>query len=566
MSGWPKWMLCGAAVLLLGTVEKRNLGEPSAKDPKASSIDWSARCDDVRPCRIEVEGEVLVRTRRGSFACAEKDHLLICVWTHERGRDQAAWFVELETRRVSPVQIHPRTRVLGAPLWDPDGARLMIQRADGTLTTRTILPPGENETARPSASWWWFPETVRETSLLPLTSTGTNGALWTSTGHRFAVDTGHRDAPLTLPTSQEKDGIVRVHALGATPDGDVYMAGAWSWTADLGDGTVRSVVGRARGGTDAFLRRTGADGQVKWVRSWGGTGAESVYGVAVGSAHVVVLGRYQSVVDFDPGKTTDVKAVLGADDGVFLTRYKSDGTYDGTWTFARDAAPTSFDVFGEQLAFVGSFSGEAAIDPTNLEARVKATGKQDAFVGIASLKDGTVRLHTVAWAQGVGVRFGSDGTAWVLGHEVSPSGERSDAWIARVVEEGLALRTPLPGSRGASLSLQAVLDDGCLVLLGKGWPGVKAVTEHDLRPDLDAPSTFLSCARIGKPPAWTVMLPERFEVGSVTAVDGYLCVTGTVTGGPYDLDLDPATSTLVGDEDGRPVPVVGCMSLEALSR
>ena len=114
----------------------------------------------------------------------------------------------------------------------------------------------------------------------------------------------------------------------------VYVAGWFSGalTTDPGqDG--RALVGRGQSGaTDALLAKYTPDGQLAWVRGFGGRGIgpsqSSLATMALIDARgdVLLAGRFFGTdVDFDPDAGTAILSSAGQSDG-FVAKFGPDGT------------------------------------------------------------------------------------------------------------------------------------------------------------------------------------------------------------------------------------------------
>jgi hypothetical protein len=87
-----------------------------------------------------------------------------------------------------------------------------------------------------------------------------------------------------------------VTALAATLSGGVVMSGVLQGTVDFGDGDPITA-----NGTDAFVARYGASGNLLWVRVFGGPDHQGVRGMAVDptDGSVVIGGYYHTAIAFD---------------------------------------------------------------------------------------------------------------------------------------------------------------------------------------------------------------------------------------------------------------------------
>jgi len=162
------------------------------------------------------------------------------------------------------------------------------------------------------------------------------------------------------------------YATGVAVDGsgNVHVAGAFQNTVNFGAGNVTS-----NGSRDVFVTKLNAAGAHQWTTTFGGTGNDYGYGVAVdGSGNVHVAGFFRNTVDFGAGDVTSA----GLDDA-FVTKLNSSGAHQWTNTFGS----TSND-YGRGVAVDGSgnvyttgyFEGTVDFGAGD----VTSAGDEDAFV------------------------------------------------------------------------------------------------------------------------------------------------------------------------------------------
>ncbi|MEV4174340.1 alpha/beta hydrolase-fold protein [Nonomuraea sp. NPDC049709] len=102
----------------------------------------------------------------------------------------------------------------------------------------------------------------------------------------------------------------RLYGLAAAPDGGAYVTGYTKGALD----------GPNRGDKDALLARLTLDGEVSWIRQYGGPGEDKAYGIAADATTLYVTGSATAAL---PGTT----ALGGLD--AWIAAYTPDGTR--TW-------------------------------------------------------------------------------------------------------------------------------------------------------------------------------------------------------------------------------------------
>jgi hypothetical protein len=230
----------------------------------------------------------------------------------------------------------------------------------------------------------------------------------------------------------------RAKAVAVADDGSVFVGGDTVGELVV-DGTTYAPPGRA---ADAWLAHWTAAGDLKWVRVWGGAGADLVKGVAVDGTSVHAVGPFEGAIDLagvalDAGDSTDLA----------VARFGPDGAPDWVTTVAADEALTGAEVvraadggvlFGSWLApglRLRSPSGDATtVDASNGGTAWLAHYRHDGSVGMAATIEGTagggpdeidrvgdrVYLDLVVRGTGTvgaGTRIeadGKDGSLWAL--------------------------------------------------------------------------------------------------------------------------------------------------------
>lgn len=120
---------------------------------------------------------------------------------------------------------------------------------------------------------------------------------------------------------KDSDGA---NAVAATPDGGWLVAGSYTSNAQLGTVELKS-----RGGTDAFLLKLDAAGDLEWVKSFGGRYNDRIKLVgADGQGNIYIHGEFRDVADW--GGDKQLTAAGGADYDIVLAKYDLNG--DHKWS------------------------------------------------------------------------------------------------------------------------------------------------------------------------------------------------------------------------------------------
>ncbi|KPK77737.1 MAG: hypothetical protein AMJ79_02260 [Phycisphaerae bacterium SM23_30] len=139
----------------------------------------------------------------------------------------------------------------------------------------------------------------------------------------------------------------------------------------------------SNGQTDIFVTKMDGDRGHIWTRTIGGEDLDNSYGVAVDAAgNVFATGYFAGPVDFDPTDGTDNHYSNGGRD-IFVSKLNADGSYEWTATFGSDVNDTSYGVAVNSQGDVfstGLFYGEIDFDPTEGTDRHTAGDFYDVFI------------------------------------------------------------------------------------------------------------------------------------------------------------------------------------------
>ncbi len=170
-----------------------------------------------------------------------------------------------------------------------------------------------------------------------------------------AFDTGGQVQWLWHAGGPDSDGA---NAVAATPDGGWIVGGSYTSTSQFG-----TVELKAKGGTDAFLLKLDAAGDLEWVKSFGGRYPDRIKHLGVdGQGNIYVQGEFRDAADW--GGAKPLTAAGGADFDVVLAKYDLNG--DHKWSKR----------FGGQFDEHG---GGIAVDPAGNVTITGAFRKQISF-------------------------------------------------------------------------------------------------------------------------------------------------------------------------------------------
>ncbi len=231
-------------------------------------------------------------------------------------------------------------------------------------------------------------------------------------------------------------GRDRATSVAVDKDGNILVAGYFSGTVDFGGGPLTSA-----DLLDIFVAKYSPSGAHMWSKSFGGTGDDGCYGVAVDAAgNVFITGAFKSTVNFGSSTLTDF-----ASSEFFLAKFSASGAH----LWSRKATGNGID-FGLGLAIdangdvvtTGSFN--VAI---NFGGGILATaGGADVFLAKFSGADGSY-----VWAKRFGSTLGDQGTGVVV-----------DSSNNIIVTGSFSGTVDFSGGTGSPISTSAGLTDAFL--------------------------------------------------------------------------------------------------------
>jgi hypothetical protein len=160
-----------------------------------------------------------------------------------------------------------------------------------------------------------------------------------------------------------------------------YMGGFFPLTVDFD--TSANNLNYTATCRDAFVAKFDDSGNLSWAKQLGGTGDQSVYGIAVdNSNNVYVAGTFQGTIDLDPGANT-VNATAGGNGtaaDLFIVKLASDGSYTSSITIPDAPVNHLFISSQNKLLVSGRFFNTVDFDPGANTNSKTASASFDAYL------------------------------------------------------------------------------------------------------------------------------------------------------------------------------------------
>lgn len=212
------------------------------------------------------------------------------------------------------------------------------------------------------------------------------------------------------------DGEDVVRGMATDPQGNTYLTGYFTDTSSFGDGGAQTTI-TANGWFDVFVSKTDANGNLMWVKNFGGEGSD--LGTAVSfdaDGNTYVTGVFEGTVDVDPGPGT-VNFTSAGEQDIFVVKLSAQGNF----LWAKHMGGTGYEqttgigVDGLGNVYVtGYFYATASFNPTGIDvAEMSPAGMCDAFI-VKYKGDGSFD-----WAQ----RFGGEDIDLPMAMKVKENGD-----------------------------------------------------------------------------------------------------------------------------------------------
>ncbi|HNR86597.1 MAG TPA: SBBP repeat-containing protein, partial [Taishania sp.] len=164
--------------------------------------------------------------------------------------------------------------------------------------------------------------------------------------------------------------------------GNIYTTGFYSSTTDFNPnaGTFNIT---SQGSADVFISKLDASGNFVWAKSIGGTSADHGYGLTLDAlGNVLITGRFNNSVDFDPGAGVYNLSSQGNAD-VFILKLDALGDFVWAKTLGGTAADYGQSItvdINNNIYITGYFNGTVDFDPGVGVKNISSLGGTDVFI------------------------------------------------------------------------------------------------------------------------------------------------------------------------------------------
>ncbi|MEN8956604.1 MAG: SBBP repeat-containing protein, partial [Flavobacteriales bacterium] len=148
--------------------------------------------------------------------------------------------------------------------------------------------------------------------------------------------------------------------------GNVYTTGYFQGTVDFDPGIGLSNL-TSNGGSDIFIQKLNASGNLVWAKSFGGTGDDGGASISIdGSGNAYTTGYFQGTADFDPGSgVVNLTSNNGSSD-IYVQKLNSLGNLVWAKSFGGRNTDQGYSIAVDGIGNVystGRFTGSVDFDP-----------------------------------------------------------------------------------------------------------------------------------------------------------------------------------------------------------
>lgn len=172
------------------------------------------------------------------------------------------------------------------------------------------------------------------------------------------------------------------HSIKVSKSGNIYLTGVFWGTVDFDPGSGSSIL-TSNGYSDVFIQKLSNSGALLWAKSFGGAISDYAHAIAVDSLqNVFSIGRFNGVVDFDPGTNAYVDTSSGNTD-VYIHHLDANGNFIWVKTFGGtgfDAGHLLIVDDSSNVYSTGYYESTVDFDPGSSVSNHTSNGGRDIYI------------------------------------------------------------------------------------------------------------------------------------------------------------------------------------------
>jgi hypothetical protein len=196
--------------------------------------------------------------------------------------------------------------------------------------------------------------------------------------------------------------------------GNVYTTGKMKGSVDFDPGPLTNTI--VAPGSDIFIHKLTANGDLDWVRTFGGSGQWVEEGQALeidDQGDLYISGIFMSTVDFDAGLGTSNLTAAGTYPNVFLLKLQPNASFVWAKGFGSTSNlfPSGDDIAinGNDLFLIGKYTGTVDFDPGVGVVNITGEGSGDLYIEKFDTSGGFQWVKTIGNSSiGAGISIATD--------------------------------------------------------------------------------------------------------------------------------------------------------------
>ena len=251
-----------------------------------------------------------------------------------------------------------------------------------------------------------------------------------------------------------ESGIVKVLDSSVDDNGNLYITGSFSGSVDVDASDTSNSIITANGLDDIFVLKLNSEGELIWVKQFGGNNDDVAKGITIHNNYVYITGYFNATVNFDSNNSSFQLTSNGNND-IFILKLNASGSV--VWVKQQGGvlndeclAITTDD--NGNVYTTGYFWSTADFDPSNNEFNLTSSGQQDVFISKLNSEGELVwvkQIESFFGLYGNDIKIDSQGNVFTAGFfygntDFNPSSETnyvdangfSDGFILKLNESG----------------------------------------------------------------------------------------------------------------------------------
>jgi len=169
--------------------------------------------------------------------------------------------------------------------------------------------------------------TGRYRNIMDIDPTGTNFSLSSDGGNSVFLIEYDEQGDFINGFTFDSNSDMEAYAIELDDNENIFLGGYFKATVDF-DVKAGVTDVTTNGGQDCYVVKLTPTKDLVWAKTFGGTGVDQIFGLQVASnGDVYTVGRFNNVVDFDPGAGTTNETAAGSSWDVFIHTLNASGDF-----------------------------------------------------------------------------------------------------------------------------------------------------------------------------------------------------------------------------------------------